>query len=352
MIPMAFPFLNNIRRLYDGSKPNQAKRKLRQHHRDDASILQKILDLAHRGIDMHKRVDCFPDCLSLADSCPTGMGGYSINSGVAWHFNFPADSNFINMNNLLEFLAQAVSILLELEQWRAIHVDWREDLQGPVISPLCDNFAAQAWHDHSNFNPATHAGHNFVAHFVAAAVIDHCAKINSFHLPGKINVVSDFLSRKDLQLSANCHSDADLTKHVLNNFTNQVPSNFRVCPLSKEINSFICSMLALLTVSSTESKKQVKKQSTGLGADGASTASPSAKPIPSLTPTTPVRNNLLFSPSHNVSDPTISLQETVQSLFFRRLSVRPLSTWHRYSCVTTGQAPSTASTTMPHIFQP
>jgi hypothetical protein len=42
MIPMAFPFLNNIRRLYDGSKPNHAKRKLRQHHREDALILQKV----------------------------------------------------------------------------------------------------------------------------------------------------------------------------------------------------------------------------------------------------------------------------------------------------------------------
>jgi hypothetical protein len=117
MIPMAFPFLNNIRRLYDGSKSDHAKRKLRQHHRDDAANLQKILDLAHRGIDMHKRVDCFPDCLALADLCPYGMGGYSINSGVAWHFDFPVDSNFTDMNNLLELLAQAVSILLELEQW-------------------------------------------------------------------------------------------------------------------------------------------------------------------------------------------------------------------------------------------
>jgi hypothetical protein len=208
---------------------------------------------------MHKRVDCFPDCLSLADSCPMGMGSYSINSGVAWHFEFPDTSDFTNMNNALEFLAQAVSILLELEQWRASHADWREDLQGPVIAPLCNNFAAQAWHDHSNFDPDTHSGHNYVARFVAAAVIEHNAKLTSFYLPGKINVVSDFLSRRDLQSAANCHSDSDLTSYVLTNFPDQVPYNLRVLQLSNEINSFVCSTLALLTVLSMESKKQVKK---------------------------------------------------------------------------------------------
>jgi hypothetical protein len=148
--------------------------------------------------------------------------------------------------------------------------------------------------------------------------------------------VSDFLSRRELQLSTDCHSDTDLTNYVLTNFPNQVPYNFRVCPLSK-INSFICSTLVLLTVSSTESKKRARKQSMGPGAGGVPIASSSAKPIPSSTQTTPANDNRLSLPLPNDSAKITSLPETVRSLFFRRLSARTLATWHRSSGVTTGQ---------------
>jgi hypothetical protein len=103
MVPLAFPFLNNIRKLYNGTKPLHSARHIRQHHREDAKIMQRMLNRIHAGIDMHKRVDCFPDLICLADSCPSGMVGYSVTSGIAWHYDFPSDANFTNKTMLWNF---------------------------------------------------------------------------------------------------------------------------------------------------------------------------------------------------------------------------------------------------------
>jgi hypothetical protein len=259
---------------------------------------------------------------------------------------------FHQQNNALEFFAQGVSILLELEQWRIVNSNWGTEFQGPVIAPFCDNFAAQAWHDHSNFDSTTQASHNFIARFVASAVINHHAQLNSFHLEGKLNVVSDFLSRKDLQTAANCFSDTELTDYVLTNFPNQVPSNFRVCSLSNEISSFISSTMELLIASAMADKKLVKKQSTKLGDDGVDTVSSLDKKILSWIRAKSTKNKRSSSPWPNASEKVPSLPETVKSHYLRRLSARPLATWHRSLGVTTGQATSTASTTMPAISRP
>jgi hypothetical protein len=64
----------------------------------------------------------------------------------------------------------------------------------------------------------------------------------------------------------------------------------------------------------------------------------------------PTKNKRSSLPSPNASEKVPSLPETVKSHYLRRLSASPLTTWHRSLGVTTGQAPSTASTTMSAYF--
>lgn len=55
----------------------------------------------------------------MVDSCPFGVGGYLIGSGLAWWICIPEDALFYGVdaaNNVLAFLGMCVSMLLLVQE--------------------------------------------------------------------------------------------------------------------------------------------------------------------------------------------------------------------------------------------
>jgi hypothetical protein len=76
------------------------------------------------GISINLIVTRRPSRLCWSDSCPFGIGGYSLLTGFAWRIRIPTGSVIYGLNlvnNLLEFLGVAINILLELHLKTLLH---------------------------------------------------------------------------------------------------------------------------------------------------------------------------------------------------------------------------------------
>jgi hypothetical protein len=112
VIPTARAFLCQLRRLelhvQRSGKPATA---------DESQIgeLQQwcyFLQRASKGISINLLTYRAPNLFLRADACEHGLGGLSVNSGVAWRFQIPTALRGNISLNLLEYLASAVTIVL------------------------------------------------------------------------------------------------------------------------------------------------------------------------------------------------------------------------------------------------
>jgi hypothetical protein len=132
---------------------------------DDLRHSTSLLGRAHRGISINLLTTRKPSRLLWSDSCPFGIGGYSLVIGQAWRIQTPKASIIYGsnrVNNLLEFLGMGIGILLELR-------DCGEEEQACILS-TGDNTSAIGW----IFNSArllptepAHEAHRLVARTIA-----------------------------------------------------------------------------------------------------------------------------------------------------------------------------------------
>jgi hypothetical protein len=104
----------------------------------DLKLWQQFLRVARAGISMNRVVTRQPNRMSSSDSCPHRLGGFLLSSH-AWHLRIPPTSPLHGdsiMNNVLEFLAMAVSIWLQV-----LELDASED----CILALADSTSAIGW---------------------------------------------------------------------------------------------------------------------------------------------------------------------------------------------------------------
>jgi hypothetical protein len=104
----------------------------------DLKLWQCFLRAARNGVSMNRVVTRQPDRMSISDSCPHGLGGFLL-SGRAWRLRIPPASPLhgdSTMNNVLEFLAMAVSIWLQVLE-SDNHKDW--------ILALADSTSVIGW---------------------------------------------------------------------------------------------------------------------------------------------------------------------------------------------------------------
>ena len=322
---------------------------LPQSIRTDLEMWIKLLDRAHEGESMNLLTCRVPTNVVIADSCPYGMGGFSLRTGKAWHVAL--DPEIYAMaheaedlvedeatgeadpklsNNLFEFICQVVTI-------------WQECLDDALPTDACvlglsDSSSATGWMHRSSFG-ANKPNHQRVSARLTELTLQHRFAIHSEHIPGRQNVVTDMLSR-----TFDC-CDKDLTSRIHSLFPNQIPRNFRVCELPNEIKSWISSVAPRLQEYSLDESNRPTKLKTGHGDDGLNTSdSLTSKTTPFWIASRP------FERDHRSSEPTSSDCETelgaaqLQGLFERQLSKRPLATWHRGSGISTGQAPATSRT--------
>ena len=315
--------------------------------KQDLRIWSKLLAKAHKGVSLNLLTCRRPTNVVLADSCPYGMGGFSVRTGKAWHVpldpeiyalaanpsemerdELGQDPDLKLSNNLFEFVCQVVTI-------------WVDCCDGAITSESCvlglsDSSSATGWMHKSSFG-SNKPNHQRVSEKLTELVLEHDFLLHPEHIPGKTNVVTDLLSR-----TFDC-CDETLTQRIHDLYPSQIPKNFRICPLPSEVQSWISSVAPLLREFSLDASNRPTKPLTGRGVDGSNTSTSSVSATtPFWTASRPFeRDRRSSAPSCNDSEMELS-QEGLRSLFEHQLSKRPLATWHRASGITTGRAPATS----------
>jgi hypothetical protein len=80
---------------------------------EDLELWRKFLRKAADGISINKLVCRWPMRIVRVDACPQGIGGYCLESGIAWRYLLPESLLGRATLNLLEFLAAFVGLLVE-----------------------------------------------------------------------------------------------------------------------------------------------------------------------------------------------------------------------------------------------
>ena len=231
VVPNSRPFLG---RLYRASERAQAcgSVKLSDSQVADLQLWEVFLDAAAKGISINRLVFRWPTRIVRVDACPQGMGGYGLQSGVAWRLLLPPDWIGRGSLNCLEFLAALVGIWVEHQ----FGEHWVED---DVILCQGDSSSATGWIARSSFGDECPL-HLAIARAMARYMIDHDLTHYSQWFPGKENAVADVLSR-DFELG-----DSEVVELIKKNFSHQIPQDFRLVLLPEKIVTDVGSLLRLL----------------------------------------------------------------------------------------------------------
>ena len=309
----------------------------------DLEMWPSLLQHAHNGISFNRLVCRVPTHLFHADSCPEGMGGYSVRSGRAWRFRIdqtrlqalaqldPSSTN-TRTNNLFEYIAIVVSMWVDC---------WFDGIEeNSAVLSLSDNSSAVGWMYKSSFG-SDKPLHVQVSKKLTELILHHKFSLQAEHIPGSKNDVSDILSR-------HWHlNDNELTLFLHENFMPQIPENFHINPLPNEILCWISSIVPACPESSSARPKEHTKSATNVGNDGQNISTgldsvTTHSSSPSEQPTTePASHVPSYKPSAMPNTPRIA---TARNLFEQALLAKPLETWHRASGIMTGRAPATVKT--------
>jgi hypothetical protein len=358
LIPLSRHFLNEIRQKSRTTSRSKARQIVRftNEEIEDLHLWEDYLRVANEGISINLLVTRTPTRLAWSDSCPFGLGGYTF-SGRAWRVKIPIDCIFRGddtVNNVLEFLGMAVSVLLLLREAE------EENESFPCLMVLGDNTSAISWlfrsgrvHPSSKYYHAVKA----IARHVARCVMGANAKLCSQHLAGESNVIADILSfegdcrSKVEPLTADCPPDDILTQRIHFYHSQVVPVGFEIRPLPTEVESFVTLTLQTLARSWMGKEKPPIKEGICIGVAG--NASSSVGGLGETLSSTRYPRTVNGSCSHGVSSCVTDysssthkadLLKSVRSQWYRRLFEMPLAAWHRRSGNVDGPAPSTSRT--------
>ena len=359
VIPLSRHFLNEIRRKCDMGQTRQAVRQMLRLNKDEIADLKlwlEFLDLARKGISINILTIRTPTRLAWSDSCPFGLGGYSL-KGRAWRIRVPSDCPFYGddtVNNLLEFLGMAISIMLLLKE----AAEDKED--HPCILVLGDNTSAISWIFRSGRVPRSsryYQAVKLIARSIASHSLQAGAQICSQHLAGVTNTVADILSFEgDCRGTTNpmtidCPPDDVLTDRIHEFCSQVVPDGFQIRRLPEDIESFALSVMQLAARSWIQKARLPSRKGTGIGGDGsASSRSGEWSATPSSIRYPVQRKDYSWQEgTYPTTDPLTSthrerLLQSVRNPWYRRLFETPLAVWHRRSGNVEGPAPSTSRT--------
>ena len=311
--------------------------------RPDLRMWAHLLKKAHDGVSFNLLTCRRPSHVFIVDSCPFGMGGFSVSTGKAWHCALDPDvyalaATAADMkedeifgkpdhklsNNLFEFICQVVTV-------------WIACLDGSVsredcILSLSDSSSATGWLHRSSFG-VQQLNHQRVSEKLTMLALSHDFTLHPEHIPGRINHVTDMLSR-----TFDC-CDNELTDKILSLYPSQVPANFRIYPLPTEIKSWISLVAPLRPASSSDASNPPTRTETELGNGGSSTfSSLESTATPFWTASRPFGTDRRSS-APSCSDSVTELSaEGLRRIYERALSKRPLATWLQSSGISTGQA--------------
>ena len=325
VIPMFGHFLNNIRHLEIKASQSSRNQVINKRTKEDLKLAQKFLHRAHQGVSLNLITFRTPQRIYINDASEHGLGGFST-KGRGWAWTIPERLRGRAHINLLEFLAQLVSI-------------WTDVLEGQVQEEDCllgmgDNTASMGWMRRANFREEKEGDLDWyakqkVARKLASIVLASNTVLYRQWFRGKENDVADSLSRDNFYLSHSSHE-----KFLTQTIPHQIPAQFRVRPIAKEISSFITSTLQLLPVR-TQRLKQPKPSDIAHGNVGLLSSFKLASPhsILSLFPAS--KGIYSCQHLHNLSERQPSLKE-IEAHWWKAQSMPPSHMWHRPSGQTTG----------------
>ena len=259
----------------------------------DLRLWLLLLEKAAKGISLNGLTMRNPTMLSVSDSCPFGLGGFTSN-GSAWRLQVsessPIYGNCIS-NNVLEFLAMVITIWLTLIECK------EQGLKDELILALGDNTSAIGWMTKTGFlTPGSvyFSAANFIARKLASLMIESGNFLASQHLKGKKNIVADWLTFSGSVRSAEMNGGAEehplafdspsndqLTHRLLRFCPKLLPPTFAISQLPTEILSFAQQSGAMLESSMMHKQRAPPKQSTEFPGGGRASAGPT---LPASTP--------------------------------------------------------------------
>jgi hypothetical protein len=240
VVPLSRHFLNKIWRKCERIPSHCAARQMvrfNEHDLADLRLWFHLLDQARGGILINILNVCTPTRMAWSDSCPFGLGVYYSLRGRAWRIRVLCDCPFYGddtVNNVLEFLGRAISVLMLLKE----AAEDQED--HPCIPALGDNTSAVSWifrsgriANTSRYYPTV----KFIARTIASRALTVGAQICLQHLAGVMNIVAVLLSFEgDCRgttnpITVDCPPDDVLTERVHKFYLQVVPSGskFALC---------------------------------------------------------------------------------------------------------------------------
>ena len=343
-VPLSRHFLDNFRfRLQHLKKinPHQAQCLNRQEICDFV-LWKKILAKAHEGVSLNGLTFRMPTRIGFSDSCPLGLGGLT-HGGRGWRLKVNPELAAYGKdisNNLLEFLGMAITLWLSLDECRELN------LIDEMILILGDNTSAISWIFKSGLQTASIYRNAvlFIARKIATLVIDSKNFIDSQHLPGVLNLISDWLTFEGTSriengkvklnpIAHDCPSNEVATNRILSAFPQLVPVGFRISPLPKEILSFACQALLIFESSLTQRQREDLRTTTESGEDGRPSATSTwedpnqaLSEYPQGTPNSPVGHSLSCTESPILQSQE-ALLDDVKFQWWAQLSRQPSTRW-------------------------
>ena len=143
VVPNSRHFLGRLYRASERAKVHGSV-KLSQSQWDDIGLWKGFLDSALLGVSINRLVARWPTRIVRVDACPQGIGGYGLQSGIAWRIKL--DPNLIGRGSLnsLEFLAALVGVWVENELGPSFGAD-------DVLLCQGDSSSATGWLAKSSF---------------------------------------------------------------------------------------------------------------------------------------------------------------------------------------------------------
>ena len=205
---------------------------------------------------------------------------------------------------------------------------WIDALEGLIPNLSCclgcsDNTSGVGWLHRANFNPITQPVHEECSRHFARIMMMIRSTLYSQHQTGKHNDIADLLSRWHFL------TNKELTFFLKSKFESQMPSNFQIYPLRKEISSWIISTLERLklTTQSQTQHIQTKNEHGNDGSPGWQRWAGSETPI--LLGLKEIKKSEWSEPLLSLSGGVNTVLLDTQTHWSLARSTRPYQTWQR-----------------------
>lgn len=265
-----------------------------------------------------------PTRIYIGDACEHALGGFCVQSGVAWPFLIPENLRGRAHINLLEFLIQVVTIWVDINSGNVKPLD--------CLLAMGDNTrTAAGWCHRTNFRETSESDRDWittkqeVAQTLATLILDSEGVLYSQWFKGSWNLVTDSLGRDVHLFSIESH------KIFLQKLLPlQLPPNFHI----QQLPAIICSFITLTLQQLLVKKQQLKPLARGNLGSLSSSELDSQDPYIWMDSTIS-RKILSCLPLLKPLEQVPSLQD-ITSIWSKAQSTPPSHMWLRPSVQTTG----------------